>query len=106
MLVPNPGDYSKARIGNKDIDEVSELSERQSVASLEFSSSDSSDEDMENIEDKDDQGEKGNGEGSNMGTLDRLHFSTVLYHNLNTVDSCYNVPSKRMYPCYSESFFG
>ena len=49
MLVPNPADFTRATIGNKDIDEVSELSERQSVASLEFSTSDSSDEEMESL---------------------------------------------------------
>ena len=40
MLVPNPVDSldSKARIGQKDVDEVSEMSERLSEASLDLAS--------------------------------------------------------------------
>jgi len=44
MLVPNPVEFVKPRIGNKDFDLVSELSEQQSVVSFDVSSSDSDDE--------------------------------------------------------------
>ena len=44
MLVPNPVEIIKPRIGNKDFDLVSELSEQQSVVSFDVSSSDSDDE--------------------------------------------------------------
>merc|ERR1719357_329399 len=44
MLVPNPVEIVKPRIGNKDFDLVSELSEQQSVVSFDVSSSDSDDE--------------------------------------------------------------